>query len=722
MSAMTAKNSPAAVIRTIAVLIFSAAIGSLLISCSTGSGSKPPKVATISVSPASPSIVAGATQQFTATAKDSGGNTITGVTFTWASGTTTVATINSSGLATAVSAGTSQITASASGVTSPNDTLTVTNPPAIAVSVSPTNPTVVLNATQQFTATVTNDSANKGVTWALTQGGTSCAPGCGAVSPSSTASGSPTTYTGPATLPASTAVTITATSVADTTKSASTTITLSAMASCGSGSESLLNGQYAFLLKGFDNAGNPALVAGAVTADGTGAITTGVMDANLSAGVQTDVAVSSGSYSVGSDHRGCMTLTTASGMLNYRFSLSGISSGVASSGHMTGFDAAGPFVAGMLRKQDPTAFSTAQVTGNYAFGVSSGQNGAQCNKNNVCAGMFAAVGVLDLSAGTVTGGSVDFNFNGELDGTLSLLNWPASPFSFSNTGSYTISSTTGRGTTSFQLNASGASPLNGVMYVVSSSELLMMSTDSQTDTTGNQIWGGEALLQSGAPFSDTSVSGAYGSYGSAHHPGGGSTASLLLASMDNSNNTFSGTSYKNQDGTFSSVAVSGSYSVDASGRLLLTLTGSSNNPAIELFLVNGNQAFFLNSNPGVTFGFFEAQTGGPFSASSVNATYSFGTANPTDANDAPLSGVVTFDGVSNVTGSIDAAAAGGQTVAQAISETYSVDSTGLIYLPQNCTVAATSTTCDTLIVIISPKKAVAMDASGTEPIIQTAEQ
>ena len=65
-----------------------------------------------------------ATQQFTATAKDSNGDTISGVTFTWASSATSVATINSStGLATGVSPGTTQIMASANGVTSSADTL-----------------------------------------------------------------------------------------------------------------------------------------------------------------------------------------------------------------------------------------------------------------------------------------------------------------------------------------------------------------------------------------------------------------------------------------------------------------------------------------------------------------------------------------------------------------------------------------------------------------------
>jgi hypothetical protein len=105
---------------------------------SSGTNSAPsnPVVATIAVTPASPTIAANATQQFTATAKDGSGNDIGNVTFTWASSATGIATINSSsGLATGVAQGTTQITATAEGVTSPADTLTVTSAP-VATSIS----------------------------------------------------------------------------------------------------------------------------------------------------------------------------------------------------------------------------------------------------------------------------------------------------------------------------------------------------------------------------------------------------------------------------------------------------------------------------------------------------------------------------------------------------------------------------------------------------------
>lgn len=82
-------------------------------------------VATITVTPANPSIAAGATRQMTATLKDAGGNVLTGRTVTWSSGTTTVATISSSGVVTAIRTGTSVITATSEGK-SGSTTATVT--------------------------------------------------------------------------------------------------------------------------------------------------------------------------------------------------------------------------------------------------------------------------------------------------------------------------------------------------------------------------------------------------------------------------------------------------------------------------------------------------------------------------------------------------------------------------------------------------------------------
>src|ERR1700674_692649 len=62
----------------------------------------PPTVASVTVAPPSATIAPGLTQQLSATARDSSGNSITGVGFTWNSDATSVATVDTHGLATAL--------------------------------------------------------------------------------------------------------------------------------------------------------------------------------------------------------------------------------------------------------------------------------------------------------------------------------------------------------------------------------------------------------------------------------------------------------------------------------------------------------------------------------------------------------------------------------------------------------------------------------------------
>ncbi len=86
----------------------------------------------IAVTPANPSISTGTTQQFTATGtySDATQQNITNQV-TWSSGSTSVATINSAGLATAVAQGSSTIQAT-SGTITGSATLTVTQPTGLA--------------------------------------------------------------------------------------------------------------------------------------------------------------------------------------------------------------------------------------------------------------------------------------------------------------------------------------------------------------------------------------------------------------------------------------------------------------------------------------------------------------------------------------------------------------------------------------------------------------
>jgi len=99
------------------------AFGSATITATSGASSGTaslavtPVLASASIAPAVGTINSiGGTTQFTASAKDALGNVVAGVAFTWVSSDTLVATVDDTGLATAVSLGAATITASADTV------------------------------------------------------------------------------------------------------------------------------------------------------------------------------------------------------------------------------------------------------------------------------------------------------------------------------------------------------------------------------------------------------------------------------------------------------------------------------------------------------------------------------------------------------------------------------------------------------------------------------
>ena len=124
-----------------------------------------PALKSIAVTPATPSIAAGKTQQFTATGTYSDGSTQNLTkTAIWTSSSTAVATINTAGLATGIAQGSATITAT-SGTISGSATLTVTAPVLTSIAVSPGSATIGFSSTQQFTATGTySDGSSQDVT------------------------------------------------------------------------------------------------------------------------------------------------------------------------------------------------------------------------------------------------------------------------------------------------------------------------------------------------------------------------------------------------------------------------------------------------------------------------------------------------------------------------------------------------------------------------------
>lgn len=182
------------------------------------------KTITVAITPTTMSLQVGATQQFTATVSN-----VTNTAVTWqvngvAGGNATVGTISSSGLYTAPASVPTPATVTVAAVSqadstkSGSATVTVTAPPPITVTVAPPAANLVINATQQFTATVAN-TTNTAVTWQVNgvAGGNATV---GSISNTGL-------YTAPASVPNPATVTVKAISAADNTKSGTATATIS---------------------------------------------------------------------------------------------------------------------------------------------------------------------------------------------------------------------------------------------------------------------------------------------------------------------------------------------------------------------------------------------------------------------------------------------------------------------------------------------------------------
>jgi hypothetical protein len=123
----------------------------------------------IGVTPATRSIPMGISQQFIATATYSDGTSVDVTALAdWTSGTSSVATVATDGLATGVAVGTSVLTADFNGA-SASATLTVTDAILSSIAVTPINPSVVTGLTRQFTATGTySDGTSENITSLVT--------------------------------------------------------------------------------------------------------------------------------------------------------------------------------------------------------------------------------------------------------------------------------------------------------------------------------------------------------------------------------------------------------------------------------------------------------------------------------------------------------------------------------------------------------------------------
>jgi hypothetical protein len=424
------------------------------------------------------SVAAGSTVQFTAYQADA----LVSVNWT-ASGGTITGNGTSSGAFTAPTAQGS-VTVSAvstsSATTGGSVTVNVTAPSASGILVNPGATVVAAGGTTAFSATLNGGAVSPAPTWQVN--GTNGGDGV-----HGTIDGNGN-YTAPLTPPPGGSTTITAVSGGNS-ATASVTVVYSNLS---------FSGPYAFSYTGND--GNGFLtVAGSFVADGSsGSITSGEED-YVDSAVLTSPATFGGTFAVGPDGRGSLTISSnapdSTGVIQFS---------------LTNGQQGGPAQHAVLIRLDTLATGsgtidvqtdlTAQFSGNYIF-ASSGLDNIFGNSFNLAGKFFVDGATLTLPA---LDAEQDFNYGGT---STSATNGGPDLTLY---GSFTMdadASTTGRGTlllnttNSFLTTTFGVtSPLpltfQYTFYVVDSSHLKIVESDTN-------------FIMSGDIFAETSGAGPY---------------------------------------------------------------------------------------------------------------------------------------------------------------------------------------------------------------------
>ncbi len=148
--------------------------GILLPACGGSSGPDVTgSIATIVVTPALDTVVASASTVYSAEARDADGRTVGSVTFTWQVVNPSIAAVNAAGVVTGLQPGTTNVTASADGVTG-QATVVVIAASVASVTVSPSSDSVAAGSVVQYRA-VARDANNAVIaglypTWSVVNG------------------------------------------------------------------------------------------------------------------------------------------------------------------------------------------------------------------------------------------------------------------------------------------------------------------------------------------------------------------------------------------------------------------------------------------------------------------------------------------------------------------------------------------------------------------------
>jgi hypothetical protein len=603
----------------------------LLASGCGGGNSNSNQPVSIAVTPATVTLTPNQTQQFTATVSNSTNTAVTWQVNSVTGGDVGIGTISTSGLYTAPASITTQgsvtITAISQADTTKTATATViltpaTTAPLSPILLSPTSANLLAGAQQTFSASVSGSTAN--VTWSVSCQSTT--GDCGNITQSGV-------YTAPYFPPPNGSVTITATVSDNSALPGNAPVKIQI-------SNQSLYGQYAFSVSGRNGTAFSAS-AGSISFDGQGNVTGGVED--ILGNANSPLTITGGSYHVGTDGRGTVTLITSAGSSKWQIVM-------ASHSHvfLTTFDGA-DVGSGTMDLQTPAQFASSAIQGGYSFlleGASSAQPSGSLNE----AGAFTTDG-----AGNIAQGLMDVNDTGTAQTAVAV------------SGSYTSPSSQGRG-------ALTLGSQSFIYYIVDASRLKLL----RNDATASGI--GDLVKQPAGPFSAASFKGVFATaLAGANTSGPASTGGIFT--LDGSSAVTATLDINNKGNVANSQTVTGTYSTadPTTGRTTLSWTASDGTHQFVFYPSANNDLSMIEidsisaGGPALSqllAGFSNASFTGNFAtqASGEDFAGSFG----------PLafSGQLIPNGGSAITGLLDVNDNGTLATSAALKGSYSFDATG----------------------------------------------
>lgn len=352
--------------------------------------------------------------------------------------------------------------------------------------------------------------------------------------------------------------------------------------STGNFSKGSLKGSYVYQIHGASVANGVVYrEVGVFTADGAGNITSGSDDYSAN---PAGTAVS-GSYTVSQDGTGFISMTTSLGQINLAIT-------IVNSSKVDLIESDNSLNAAGVAELQNSSATSAPPNGTFVFRL---HEEASVESQNTSS---SHVGAFTVSSGTGTG-TMDENLGGALytDSIAPTFNPPGSL----GRGTGSLFDSTANFTTSF------------VYYIVNSGKVVLLVTNP------GAVGSGSAEVQTGVVSGGLSGSYAFGSRGDdSFSLYGLATVGQFTASAG----SISGVEDFVRDGNYSSgVAVSGCYSSQASGRVVVT-NCSSPSPTQVFWMVTPSRAFFLVSNGStVQDGTADLQTLNSFSASSIKGQF-----------------------------------------------------------------------------------------------------